>query len=101
MVKYIPLIFFCLLACNEISFQQPQPKGKKTLSKIPSGLTGQYLLSDPDSPATDTLFVTSDGYRVGHNPKEKKTLGDSIILKCYKGYYFLNINTNPEWILRV
>ena len=33
--------------------------------------------------------------------KEKNFLGDSLVLKHYKGYYFLSINNNPEWLLRV
>lgn len=101
MKQFLFLTILCLAACKEISFQQPQPNGKRQLSKIPSRLQGNYLLSDPDSPAKDTLFVAFDGYRVGHNKKEKSILGDSIILKYYKGYYFLNINSNPEWLLRV
>lgn len=96
----ILLTFLSLIACKEISFQQPQPKGKKALSKIPGALRGKYLLSDPDSPAKDTLFVTFDGYRVGHLEK-KSVLGDSLVLKYYKGYYFLNINNKPEWLLRI
>lgn len=98
---FVVFIIMALVGCKEISFQQPQPKGKKTLSRIPDGLHGKYLLSDPDSPAKDTLFVTADGYRIGHNPNEKSTLSDSVVLKHYKGYYFLNINNHPEWLLRV
>lgn len=103
MKQFICLILLCLFACKEISFQQPQPKGKKTLYKIPAKLRGEYLLSDPGSPAKDTLFVAFDGYCIGHDPKEKRILSDSLVLKYYRGYYFLNINTNtnPEWLLRV
>src|SRR5690606_800375 len=28
-------------------------------------------------------------------------LGDSLVLKKYKGYYFFNDNEDPEWLLRV
>ena len=31
----------------------------------------------------------------------KGELGDSLVLKKYKGYYFFNDNENPEWLLRV
>ena len=31
----------------------------------------------------------------------KEELGDSLVLKKYKGYYFFNDNENPEWLLRV
>lgn len=101
MKKIIPVIFLCLVACKEISFKQPQPKGVRALTNIPDELRGKYLLVDPNTPTPDTLFVETAGYRVGHNPKEKNILGDSIVLKNFKGYYFLNINGRPEWLLRV
>jgi len=101
MKRLIPFILLCLVACKEISFKQAQPKGIRALTVIPGDLRGKYLLVDPNSPMPDTLFVETEGYRVGHNPKEKNVLGDSIVLKSYKGYYFLNINGNPEWFLRV
>ena len=101
-MKWIVLaILLCLVACKEISFKQPQPKDVRALNTIPGSLRGKYLLVDPNTPIPDTLFVEADGYRVGHNPKEKNMLGDSLVLKNYKGYYFLNINGNPEWFLRV
>jgi hypothetical protein len=28
-------------------------------------------------------------------------LGDSLVLKEYKGYYFISVNENPEWLLRI
>jgi len=101
MKQIVAVAFLCLVACKEISFQQPQPAGIRALANIPVELRGRYLLVDPNSPATDTLFVEGVGYRVGHNRNEKNLLGDSIVLKSYKGYYFLNINGNPEWFLRV
>lgn len=101
MKQFISAFLLCLVSCQEISFQQPQPTGVSALTNIPAKLRGKYLLIDPNSPSTDTLFVESGGYRVGHNPKEKNMLGDSIVLKSYRGYYFLNINGNPEWFLRV
>ena len=33
--------------------------------------------------------------------QKQKSLGDSLVLKSYKGYYFVNINENPEWLLRI
>ncbi len=32
---------------------------------------------------------------------KQNLLGDSLVLKRYKGYYFVNINEDPEWLLRV
>jgi hypothetical protein len=32
---------------------------------------------------------------------EEGVLSDSLILKAYRGYYFLNLYERPEWLLRV
>jgi hypothetical protein len=102
MKKHPLLIFLILLiGCKEISFEQPQPKGKKILKEVPEGLHGKYLIADENGKSTDTLTVDRFGYRLGHNPREKASLSDTLVLKFYKGYYFLNMNEHPEWILRV
>lgn len=88
MKKIIPIIVLCLVACKEISFKQPQPKGMRSLANIPTELRGKYLLVDPNTPTPDTLFVETAGYRVGHNPKEKNILGDSIVLKSLRAIIF-------------
>lgn len=93
-------VFIALLSCKEITFKEPQPRGKKSLKEIPEALVGSYLLTDEKDGATDTLIVTSKGYVVASD-KKGGVLGDSLVLKKYKGYYFVNINENPEWLLRV
>jgi len=93
----ILLIFF---SCKEISFKDTQPKGKKSLQQIPEKLHGTYLLSDESETSKDTLVVNAKGYLVVSDQKEN-LLGDSLVLKYHKGYYFLNINENPEWLLRL
>ena len=93
-------IFFVLLGCKEISFKEPQPKGKKSLSKVPKELLGVYLLIDEKESSKDTLIVSPNGYLIASDQKQS-LLGDSLVLKQYKGYYFLSINENPEWLLRV
>src|SRR5688572_24923246 len=94
------ILLFLLLACKEISFKEPQPRGRPMLSEIPKELRGKYLLIEADSNSTDTLIVTNNGYQVT-NDSTKGLLGDSLVLKKYKGYYFFNDNQNPEWLLRV
>ena len=93
-------VFIALLSCKEITFKEPQPRGKKVLKEIPEALVGSYLLTDEKDGATDTLIVTSKGYLVASDKKGGE-LGDSLVLKKFKGYYFVNINENPEWLLRV
>ena len=73
---------------------------RKVLKEIPEALVGSYLLTDEKDGATDTLIVTSKGYLVASD-KKGGVLGDSLVLKKFKGYYFVNINENPEWLLRV
>lgn len=100
MYKITILIFLTALAsCKEISYKEPQPKGKRALSEIPRELRGKYLLVDDDG-NKDTLLVTSKGYYMPSDSTEGN-LGDSLVLKKYKGYYFFNDNENPEWLLRI
>jgi hypothetical protein len=94
------IVFLAFFGCKEISFKEPQPRGKKSLSEVPEGLQGVYLLSDGNETAKDTLIVSEKGYLIVSDQKQK-LLGDSLVLKQFKGYYFININENPEWLLRV
>lgn len=101
MRKLIPFILLlCAVACNEISYKDTQPKGKSELTKVPKSLQGSYVVSDPKDQSTDTLFIDAKGYYVASDNKEK-LLGDSLKVKSYKGYYFINVNENPEWLLRI
>ena len=102
MHKLFPaILFLALVACKEISFREPQPKGKKSLSQIPRELLGSYLVvEEKGADSKDTLVVTKKGYYVPGD-SSKEDLGDSLVLKKYKGYYFFNDNENPEWLLRV
>src|SRR6187549_542904 len=101
-MKYLPFVLlFALLSCKEITYKEPQPKGKKILVEIPKPLRGKYLLIDDNGIDKDTLYISKDRFHMrGENPDEG-ILGDSLVLKKYKGYYFLNINQRPEWALRV
>lgn len=92
-------VFISLVSCKEISFREAQPRGKPALKEIPRELRGEYLLVDDDD-NRDTLLVTAKGYRMRSDSTEG-FLGDSLVLKKFKGYYFFNDNENPEWLLRV
>lgn len=59
-----------------------------------------YLLSDDKETSKDTLIISASGYH-GVSDRDESPLGDSLVLKYYKGYYFLSINENPEWLLRI
>jgi hypothetical protein len=101
-MKYLPaILFLVLLSCKEITYTEPQPKGKKTLAEIPNSLRGKYLLIDDNGVDKDTLYIDKNGYHIRGGDNDEGILGDSLVLKKYKGYYFLNINQRPEWVLRV
>ncbi|MCU0396518.1 MAG: hypothetical protein MUC73_00310 [Cyclobacteriaceae bacterium] len=92
------LLILLNLACTEISYKEPQPKGIKALKEVPSKLNGRYLILESDEPV-DTLVIDKTGYRLGKD--EVASLSDSLILKYYKGYYFLNLREEYVWYLRV
>lgn len=109
------LVFFVVLAfgaCKEISFREPQPIGRKSIPSIPKKLQGQYLtFMENGDLSKDTIIISSRGYRFGYfdqspqsNHRENYEVGllsDSLVFKSYRGYYFLNLFQNPEWLLRV
>ncbi len=94
-------IFLVLLSCTEITYKEPQPIGRKNLLEMPASLRGRYLIEEETGDRKDTLYISETGYRTQGGAIDEGTLGDSLVLKKYKGYYFLNINQKPEWALRV
>lgn len=110
-----PLHFLILsllvTGCKEITFREPQPKGKKALKANPKNIQGKYLaVEDNGEISKDTVIITENGYHVNYFEASEKpasgsldrgTLGDSLVIKKYKGFYFLNFNEKPEWSLRV
>jgi hypothetical protein len=95
------LVLLTLVSCQEITYKEPQPKNKKSLTEMPTSLRGRYLMEDETSNQKDTLYISETGYRTQGGAVDEGTLGDSLVLKKYKGYYFLNINQRPEWALRI
>lgn len=97
---FIVILFVTSTSCKEISFKEPQPKGKPALQEIPRELRGKYLLIEDNGTNNDTLVVSGNGYYISAD-STKGNLSDSLVLKKYKGYYFFNDNENPEWLLRI
>ncbi len=103
------LIFFwasMLYSCKEISFLEPQPAGIKPLKEIPEELKGKYLAVDKLSgEKNDTLTIESWGYRL-KDKDDKEWLGrgmlsDSLVVKFYQDYYFINFRVGNQWVLRL
>jgi hypothetical protein len=110
--SFIILTFLLAVGCKEISFREPQPLRRRALTAIPKKLQGKYLTYMEDGQLSqDTVVITRRGYRFGYFEKpeisdetdnyDSGSLSDSLVLKSYKGYYFLNIFEKPEWLLRV
>ncbi|MBS1491164.1 MAG: hypothetical protein JSS93_11605 [Bacteroidetes bacterium] len=108
-MKALPLILFwslLLYSCKEVTFKAPQPAGVEVLKEVPATLRGVYQMIDPSTgDFADTLIIEPWGYRM----KDKKdvdwltrgTLSDSLILKFYEGYYFVNFRSGDQWVLRL
>lgn len=90
------LIGIFAVACTEISYKEPQPRGIQALTKIPSSLHGVYLMDN------DTVTFFENGLRGKENGKEEVlTLSDSIVLKKYKKHYFISYRDGNVWLLRI
>jgi hypothetical protein len=76
------------------------------LKEIPAALQGHYLPSElPDDEKGDTLIVESWGYHFkDSNDKDwlgRGVLSDSLIVKFYQNYYFVNFKAGDQWVLRL
>ncbi len=103
----IPLIpMLMLLSCKEVSFREPQPAGIAPLKEVPTSLQGRYFTFDQNSgERDDTLIIETWGYHF-RDKNEKDWLGrgvlsDSLVLKFYEGYYFVNFKSGDQWVLRL
>lgn len=100
------LLGLFLSSCKEVSFKEPQPAGIAALNTIPEKLHGWYQAGDKvDKKDTDTLIVESWGYHF--KDKDDKdwlgqgTISDSLVIKFYQDYYFVNFRSGNQWVLRL
>lgn len=108
-IKPVLLSLFWLLlvsSCKEISYPVPQPSGIPALAKIPDQLQGRFVGIDPDSgEKSDTLIIETSGYHFQDtNDKDwlgKGVLSDSLVIKSYMNYYFVNFRLGNQWVLRL
>ncbi len=105
--KLMLVVSWALLmySCKEVSFREPQPAGVNSLTEIPKSLQGSYIAIDEKGNDTDTLIVESWGYHF-RDAKEKDWLGrgvisDTLVIKSYQNYYFVNFRAGDQWILRL
>lgn len=95
-----------LISCSEVSFPVAQPAGITPLQEVPETLRGKYIGRDEQSgEKSDTLLIESWGYHF-KDSKEKDWLGrgvlsDSLVVKFYQDYYFVNFRSGDQWVLRL
>ena len=107
-MKTVSLILFWSLllnSCKEVSFHEPQPVGIPALKEVPKTLQGRYLGINDQGNETDTLIVESWGYHF-KDAKDNDWLGrgvisDSLVVKLYENYCFVNFRSGDQWVLRV
>jgi hypothetical protein len=95
-----------LFSCKEVSFREPQPIGVPILKELPTGLQGRYTTPDEGGDEkSDTLIVESWGYHFkDKNDKDwlgRGVLSDSLVIKYYENYYFVNFKSADQWVLRL
>ena len=107
-MKTVGLILcWCILlaSCKEVSFREPQPAGVTSLKEIPKSLQGRYRGMDNQDNDTDTLFIESWGYHFKDGKNNdwlgRGTLSDSLVVKYYENYYFVNFRSGNQWVLRL
>ena len=96
-VNKLPLFLLAivLMACTEISYKEPQPKGVKSLVSVPAKLHGTYIMDN------DTVIFFDQGFRAIDKKEDVLYLSDSIVLRKYKSYYFVSYREGYEWLLRI
>ena len=82
------------VSCTEIYFERPQPKGVKPLKEGIRELVGEYISAEDDDDK-DTISVTLDKI-VFNDDDLDESLGDIMVIKRYKGYYFLNFHSEEK-----
>ena len=102
-----PVIFWSLLlySCKEVSFREPQPVGVSVLKEVPATLQGQYYSYDQNGEKADTLIIETWGYHFKDKDDKdwlgRGVLSDSLVLKFYQDYYFVNFKSGDQWVLRL
>jgi len=108
-MRNIGLVFVWAMlfySCKEVSFTASQPSGVVALKEVPEVLRGKFQPMDiPSDEKKDTLIIEAWGYHF-KDSKDKDWLGrgvisDSLVIKFYQDYYFVNFRSGDQWILRL
>ena len=106
-ISLLALAWGLLLAsCKEVTFKEPQPAGVPALKEVPASLRGTYQSYEQTTgDFSDTLIIEGWGYRMKDKDDKdwlsRGTLSDSLVLKSYENYYFVNFRSGDQWVLRL
>jgi hypothetical protein len=108
-VRYFLLTFvwsLLLYSCKEVTFKEPQPSGIPALKQVPASLQGIYQTFEQISGEfSDTLIIDPWGYHMKDKDDKdwlnRGTLSDTLVLKVYENYYFVNFKSGDHWVLRL
>jgi hypothetical protein len=96
------LFFLCslllaLVSCTNVSFNNPQPYGTDSLTKIPKELHGIYEF--------ENTSINSESYLVTDNSVGDMVLGDNLIIKKRGNFFYLNLygddNNYAVYVVRI
>ncbi len=94
-VKFI-IILLILSSCIEVEFKQPMPPGKGiTLEKLPEEIISYFMSLDRDSTGNSKLDISE----FNSDFDWQDPLPEDILLKKWKGSYFLNQKEGERWQL--
>lgn len=108
-MRLLILILFwstLLYSCKEITFREPQPAGIAPLREVPFAIRGPYTTRDKATGEIgDTLIIESWGYHFKDKEDKdwlgKGRLSDTLVVKFYENYYFVNFKEGDQWVLRL
>lgn len=92
------LVFFLATSCIEVKFETSQPAGIAALENFPESLLGEYINEDGDTLIIENKIVSLLNRKSKCDRLfEQDSLCESIILKKWEAYYFLNLKENNLW----
>lgn len=90
----ISIVFFLLISCVEVKFEEPQPHGVNAFKSIPKNFRGAYLLGDKD-----TVRITAKNFtfkKKKNGKPELHELSDVFVLKKWQNTYFFNFKNEDD-----
>lgn len=101
-ILFFVFLLSSLSSCMTIGFQQPQPAGRKSLDSFPVAIRGEY--DDETKGRKPELIIRENSvYLDGEDEMGKGTvyLGDSLVLKKFKGFYIASYLMPEEdyWVI--